>query len=227
MRSAVILTRPSGENTELADRLRSRGHEVVELPCIAASPLEDDSALAAAIGALGASDRLIITSRAGAQAVISAVREIAAPVATVGLRAAAALRAAGVTVDRIAASGRDLAVAIEIPAGVVLLARSDRALRDLPTLLAARGARVREVVAYRTVASAEGDAERASALLASGAAVVIASPSAFDALVDRLGAGAISSARLIATGPSTAARVQERTGRPATVAAWDRIPEVL
>lgn len=227
MRSAVILTRPTGENTELAERLRSRGHEVVELPCIATRPLQDDSALAEALVALGPCDRLIVTSRAGALAVIDAARAIAAPIATVGLRAAAALRAAGLAVDRTAATGRELAAAIEIPTGVVLLARSDRALPDLPRGLSARGARVREVVAYRTVASAEGDAGRVSALLAAGAAVVVASPSAFDALVDRVGLGAMSGARLIATGPSTAARVAERLGRAATVAAGDHILEVV
>lgn len=227
MRSAVILTRPSVENAQLAAALRSRGHEVVELPCVATWPLEDERELRGAVRALFAQDRLIVTSRAGAVAVVRAACEIAAPVATVGARAAETLRAAGIVVDRVAASGRELAAELEMPDGVVLLARSDRALPDLPALLAARGARVREVVAYRTVARVEGDADRASILLAGGAAVVVASPSALDALVDRLGAGPLSRARLIATGPTTAARVQERIGRPATVAAWDRIVEVV
>lgn len=227
MHSAVILTRPSGENAQLAAALRARGHEVVELPCVATWPLEDDGELGVAVRALASGDRLIVTSRAGAVAVVRAAGDIAAPVATVGARAAGTLRAAGITVDRVAASGRELAAELEIPEGVVLLARSDHALPDLPALLAARGARVREVVAYRTVAQVEGDAERAGELLAGGATVVIASPSALDALVDRLGAGPVSCARLIATGPTTAARVQERTGRPAIVAAWDRIVEVI
>lgn len=227
MPSAVILTRPSGENAALAAALRSRGHEVVELPCIATRPLEDDRELAAAINALLASDRLIVTSLAGAQAVTGVACAVEAPVATVGLRAAAALRAVGIAVDRTAPSGRELAAALELPAGAVLLARSDRALPDLPALLVARGARVREVVAYRTVARVDGDAERAGALLVSGAAVVVCSPSAVDALIDRFGAGPLATARVIATGPTTAAQVRERTGRAAAVAAWDRVLDVV
>ncbi len=227
MPSAVILTRPSGENAGLAAALRSRGHEVIELPCIATWPLEDDRELREALRALTPGDRLVVTSRAGAVAVVGAAAEISAPVATVGARAARTLRAAGVRVDRVAATGRQLGAELEIPPGLVLLARSDRALPDLPALLVARGARIRLVIAYRTVASQDGDAERACALLKGGAALVVASPSAVDALVDRLGAGAVSRARLIATGPTTAARLQERIGRPATVASWDSLVDIL
>src|SRR5438132_237208 len=46
----------------------------------------------------------------------------------------------------------------ELPrARVALLARSDRALPDLPRTLRARGFEVREVVAYSTLSRAEGD----------------------------------------------------------------------
>lgn len=227
MPSAVILTRPAGENAALAATLRSHGHDVLELPCIAAAPLDDDSALAAALRALTARDRLVATSASGAEAILRTAVPIAAPVATVGGRAATRLRASGILVDRTAATGRELGLALELPEGHVLLARSDRALPDLPATLRARGAEVREVVAYRTVARVDGDVERAGALASAGAAIVVASPSAFDALLERLGAGVVARGRVIATGPTTAAHVHARTGRPAAVASWDRVGELV
>jgi len=227
MPSAVILTRPAGENTALAATLRSQGHDVLELPCVATAPLEDDSSLIAALRALGARDGLIVTSRAGAAAVVRTGVRVAAPVATVGVGAAVALRASGMSVERTAPTGRELAALLTIPGGHVLLARSDRALADLPALLIARGARVREVIAYRTIARVDGDAERAGVLASGGAAIVVASPSAFDALVERLGTGVVSRGRVIATGPTTAAHVRARLGRPAVIAPWRRVAELV
>ena len=223
----MILTRPAAESAALAATLRSSGHDVVELPCIATDPLADDSALAAAVRQLTASDRLVVTSQAGAAAVLATGLAIAAPVATVGGRAATLLRARGADVDRVAATGRELASDLALPAGHVLLARSDRALPDLPQILAARGARVREVVAYRTVARVEGDTVRARALAAAGAAIVVASPGAFDALVDALGATVASRGRFIATGPTTAEHVRAHTGHSPAIAPWHRVAEVI
>ena len=227
MRSAVILTRPAGENAALAATLRSAGHDVLELPCVSTDALDDDRALVAALLALGPIDRLIVTSRAGAAAVIRTRVAVDAPVATVGVRTAAVLREGGIAVDRTEATGRELASAVDLPRGDVLLARSDRALRDLPDILAARGARVREVVAYRTVSRVDGDAARAAALAHGGAAIVIASPSAFDALVAQLGAGVVSRGRVIATGPTTAAHIRDRIGPPAAIAPWHRVVDVI
>lgn len=227
MRSAVILTRASGENAGLAATLRSHGHDVLELPCIAIDALDDDSALAGALRALTFADRLVVTSRAGAAAVVRTAVRVRARAATVGARAAAALRDGGIAVDRTEATGRELASTLELPQGHVLLARSDRALRDLPEVLVARGARVREVVAYRTVSRVEGDVDRAGELARAGATIVVASPSAFDALVDRLGTGVVSRGRVIATGPTTAAYVRDRIGPPAAIAPWHRVAEVI
>lgn len=227
MPSAVILTRPAAESAALAATLRSSGHDVVELPCIATAPLADDTALAAALRELTAADRLVVTSRAGAAAVARTGVPLVAPVATVGERAATLLRAGGGNVDRVAPTGRDLASDLALPAGHLLLARSDRALPDLPQILTARGARVREVIAYHTVARVEGDAARAGALAAAGAVIVVASPGAFDALVDALGASVASRGRFIATGPTTAEHVRARTGRSPAIAPWHRVAEAL
>lgn len=224
---AVVLTRAADRNAGLAAELRARGHEVVELPCTEAVPLEDDRALAAALGSLTASDLLVVTSRAGAEAVVRTVERLSAPAATVGRQAATVLAARGVAIDHVAATGAQLAGAVTLPEGAVLLARSDRALRDLPEILVSRGATVREVVAYRTVNGVRGDAARAAALLHDGAAVVLASPSAVDALLGALGADSLAAARIVVTGPTTAAHLRARTGRDATVAPWDRLAEMF
>lgn len=228
MSSPVILTRAPGDNRALAAALRAGGHEVVDLPCVTTVPLDDERELAGALAQLGDADRLIVSSQAGALAVLGALAgPPTSPVATVGRRAAEVLRAGGVAVDLVSATGAELAAALPLPAGTVLLARSDRALPDLPALLRARGAAVREVVAYRTVARVDGDAARANELLAGGATLVVASPSALDALLDALGPAALAGARVIATGPTTAAHVAARLGRPAECAAWDRVAEVI
>lgn len=225
---SVVLTRESARNAELAAALRLRGHDVLELPCTGTLPPEDGRALAAALGRLTPEDLLIVTSRAGAEAVLGSIdHPIGAHVATVGRQAAALLAARGTRVGLIAATGAELARETALPTGVVLLARSDRALRDLPEMLASRGARVHEVVAYRTIGRVAGDVVRAVALLHGGAAVVLASPSAVDALLGALGPDVLATARVIATGPTTAAHVLARTGREATVAPWERIAEVV
>jgi len=228
MRSVVVLTRGAGRNATLAAALRARGHDVLELPCADTVPLEDERELADALRALSSDDLLVVTSRTGAEAVLRSLgRPPEARVATVGRQAASALSARGIVVELVAATGAELARDVAIPVGHVLLARSDRALRDLPDILARRGAAVREAIAYRTVSGIVGDAAAAGRLLARGASVVVASPSAVDALLGALGPNALAAARVIATGPTTAAHVRARTGRDATVARWERISEVV
>lgn len=224
----VVLTRSADRNATLAAQLRARGRVVVELPCTQTVPLADEGPLGRALRSLTASDLLIVTSRAGAEAVLRSLeRPLAARAATVGRQAASALEAGGVTIDLVAQTGAELGRVVALPPGAVLLARSDRALRDLPEILAARGATVREVVAYRTVNGLPADAGSARSLLNAGATVILASPSAVDALLDALGPDALAAARLIATGPTTAAHVRARTGRDATVVPAERVPEAV
>jgi uroporphyrinogen-III synthase len=124
-------------------------------------------------------------------------------------------------------NGATLAREMPVPAGVVLLARSDRALPDLPRLLRARGAIVREIVAYHTDRPAPADADRAREALAHGAPIVcLASPSAVDGFVDLVGDDLARAARPVAIGPTTAEHVRRRLGRePAVVAALE--PEAV
>ena len=93
----------------------------------------------------------------------------------------------------------------------MLLARADRAESGLIRELAARGARVREIAAYRVVPAARGDVEAARRAALEGAVTVVASPAAVEGLIAAIGATAFECARILAIGPTTA-RAAARAG---------------
>ncbi|MBI2983181.1 MAG: uroporphyrinogen-III synthase [Chloroflexi bacterium] len=134
-------------------------------------------------------------------------------VAAVGEATAERARSFGMRVSFVAsrADGRTLARELTPPAGEVVLARSDLADPELPLMLRARGARVREVTAYRTHRRVAGDANVARAAIERGrAVVVVASPSAVDALADAIDPGTLRRAAFVAVGPRSADRVRAR-----------------
>jgi len=202
----VLLTRAACENKGVVAGLATFGIASRELPCVAVRPLEDPASLRSAMRALGSDDLLVITSRAGAQAVatVLAGARCPAPVAAVGQSTAEACRAAGLRVTFVPSVPRAAALAAELPLprGATVLARSDRAAREPAEILARRGAHVREIVAYHTAPVAPGGT------VPSGAVAVFASPSAVDGFA-RCGA---TLAGAVAIGPSTAARVRAVLG---------------
>lgn len=216
----VLLTRPAGENAALAARLAMFGIASRELPCIRIEPLADVVPLRTALLALTAADLLVVTSAAGARAIAAALvvggTRCEAPTAAVGRATATACVAAGlrVTFRPTVATGAALAAELPLPRGAVLLARSDRAAPETAALLTARGADVREVVAYSTV-PVPPDA------VPSADAVVFASPSA----VDGFAAGGARPTLAIAVGPATAERCRARFGSEPVVATPD--PDAL
>lgn len=213
--AVVILTRAHEDNASLATDLRARDLTVIELPSATVEPLSDDIRLAEAIRALGADDRLVFTSRAGVDAARRCVRvtEVKAPVAAVG--SATAVRCAEWGIDAwvpSAPSGEVLGRELPFGQGVVLLARADRADPALVRALTARGARIREVVAYRVIAGARGDADAARRAAHAGAVVVVASPAAVEGVAAAIGLEALARARVLAIGPTTARSVMEAVG---------------
>jgi uroporphyrinogen-III synthase len=207
----VVLTRRSEDNAELGAELHARGLAVVELPCVRTEPLADDRALRTAIASLRPTDLLVLTSRAGVDAVASAGRSLPCDVAVVGHATATAARSAGLRVTFVASRSDSATLGHELPLPVddVVLARSDLAEAGLPSTLCARGARVRELVAYRTIGEVSGDRAAAREAIAGGATVVVASPSAVRALRDELGVQLLTSATFVAIGPTTARAVRE------------------
>lgn len=219
-RSAVVLTRRAIDNEPLAEELRARGHEVIEVPCVRTDPLEDPRDLARAIADLVRGDLLVLTSRSGVDAVrhVMPAEGIACAVAAVGPATAARGRAAGFEVAFTSprADSRALAAEVPIPDGWVVVARSDLAEPDLPRILRRRGANVREVVAYRTVSEVGGDTGALRAALERGAVtIVVASPSAVSALATAMGADTLRPARFIAIGERSARAIHELIGSAA------------
>ncbi len=219
----AVLTRARHEDDELVRQLRAAAVRIIELPCVHVERLPDARQLASSVAALEPSDWLIVTSPAGADAV-ARVSPPRARVAAVGAATSARLAKHGIVVAFVPgrATGADLAR--DLPAGgIVLLARSDRALPDMPRILRERGFHVREVVAYRTRTGAEGDVASVRAALASGARVEIhvASPSALDGLLDAIEPELVVAADIVASGPTTLAAARARLGPSASIRTRD------
>ncbi|HVR88027.1 MAG TPA: uroporphyrinogen-III synthase [Candidatus Limnocylindria bacterium] len=212
----MLLTRAPGDNDSLAARLRSLGLAPCAAPCMRIEALADPAPLRNAIRSLSRGDTLVLTSRSGATAVADALGGAAcrARIAVVGLSTAEACRDRGLAVAFAPSepTGAALAEQLPLPLGIVLLARADRAAHETAEILRRRGAKVREIAAYRTVpafAGVAGELPRADA-------VVFASPSAVDGFAAALSLG---DAAVIAIGPTTAARVRVALAVEPTVAA--------
>jgi uroporphyrinogen-III synthase len=217
----VVLTRAPEDNAELGARLRGTAAQVVELPCVRTEPGNDNSALAHAMAGLSDEDCVVVTSRHGAEA-IARCGPTRAAVAAIGEATAERLRTHGYRVAFQPSVPSGTALARELPprAGVVLLARSDRALPDLPRILRERGFTVREVVAYRTIAEAQGDVAPVRALLASprgSVAVMFHSPSAVVGMLGAIEAPLVARASIHVTGRSTMRAVRDALGVDADV----------
>ncbi|OLC52344.1 MAG: hypothetical protein AUH85_17315 [Chloroflexi bacterium 13_1_40CM_4_68_4] len=214
-RPVAILTRRREDNARLAEQLRASGVAVIELPCVRVKPLEDVSALDAAIREVTADDWLVVTSRTGADAVGRVTRP-RARVAAVGRATAERLDRHGIAVAFQPRVPSGAALGRELPAArAALLARSDRALPDLPEILRSRGFEVREVVAYRTLARAEGDVAPVRSALADASCdvrVIVASPSAVEAFAAAAGELA-GRATFRVSGSATEAFVRVRVPR--------------
>lgn len=165
MRRRILVTRPAGQAPELCDRLRERGFDPVAVPTVAIDRSSTASALDTMLDDLEGADWLVITSANGAEAVAErlATGDRSLPpslrVAAVGPATAAALADGGVPVHHV--PERYLTVAIAEGLGAVdgrriILARADAATAGLREALVGAGARVEEVVAYRTI---EGPAD--------------------------------------------------------------------
>jgi uroporphyrinogen-III synthase len=217
----VVLTREPADNAELASRLQGRAVRIIELPCVRTEPLADERELAAALAELREDDWIVVTSRNGAD-VIARCGPTRAAVAAIGEATAEQLRRHGLSVAFQSSAPSGTALARELPprAGVVLLARSDRALADLPGVLRDRGFTVREVVAYRTIAVARGDVARVRALLASpqgSVAVLFYSPSAVAGMVGAIEAPLLARASIHVLGRATLRAVRDALGIDAEV----------
>lgn len=159
----IVVTRPAAQAVRLLDKLRAEGAIPVAAPAIRILPPDDNSALLAAAEALNTFDWLIFTSANGVRALLSARAPGATwpsgvRVAAVGNATARALNDAGIDVDFQPSAAVAEALGRELPiagGSTLLWPRGNLASVELAATLTTRGARVTDVVAYRTVADVE------------------------------------------------------------------------
>lgn len=158
----ILITRPRAQAAELSDKLIELGAQPIVFPTIEIAPLEDTTELDLAIKRSAKYQWIIFTSvngvkafwnRAGASFKPAATQHVAA----IGPATARALWQHGVTANLIP----EEYIAEAIVAGIgdvsgqhILLPRADIAREALAIELTARGARVDEIAAYRTLPAA-------------------------------------------------------------------------
>jgi len=166
----IVVTRPRAQAGELIDRLTELGAEVIALPTIRIEAPDDPTPLAAAVDELERFDWIVLTSANAVTALFGALaaaekdsRALAANrLCVIGPATAAHLAHFGVRADLLARQARHEAVVealvekADLTGAAILHPRADIAGGELAAQLTARGACVREVIAYRTVAESSG-----------------------------------------------------------------------
>ncbi len=199
----IVVTRPHEQSAALAERLERLGATVSILPLVGIEPLQDGTAVDAALEALDTYDWIVFTSVNGVAVVgqrLGTLRHVR--IAAVGAATAAAVRTLGLepsfVPERFAAD--EIVAGLKPLTGVrVLLPQADIADPALAEELRIHGAVVTAISAYRTV-EVDRSASELAALRASDA-VVVASGSAARSLASRGGAG---EALVVCIGPKTA-----------------------
>jgi uroporphyrinogen-III synthase/uroporphyrinogen III methyltransferase/synthase len=233
-RRTVVVTRAGGGPDALSDRLRELGADVRELPAIAFTAPADPGPLDAALRGLTGFDWVVFASATAVERVLDRLAELGLSPEVLAGRALAAVGPA--TAERLRsrlrvpelvpgdATGQGLARALapSVRGRRVLLPRPAEGRPEILQDLAAAGAEVSAVEAYRTVPAPP---ERLACL---GAwirgrevdAVAFASPSAVRAAAEALGPDApvLGRVLLAAIGPTTARALRDLGLAPGAVA---------
>jgi uroporphyrinogen-III synthase len=158
----VIVTRPAGQDAELAALLEASGHKAVRCPLIAIEPLADDPVDVAEY------DWVVLTSANGARELRRRMRGAPRRVAAIGLATAAAFGRADLV--PLTSTQEGLLAELPRPAGRVLVGAAEGARRLLVDELGADFVPLYRTVELRPERPPRGDL------------VVLASPSAARAL---------------------------------------------
>lgn len=211
-RVAVTRDEPIGGPLDAA--LRGLGLQPMPCPAVVTAPPRHRAALAEAAGLLEEYDWLVVASARAVDALAAAGAPRTWPAslrtAAVGAATAKALSKLGAPAPLAGPGGArellDLLAGADHWAGrSVLLPRAEEGLPTLAEGLRALGARVDEVVAYRTLPVPPAALLRAWHAAAPEAAIVT-SPSASSALLRALGPRSLRALRgIVAIGPTTAA----------------------
>jgi len=174
----VLLTRPAEQSEPLARRLAELGAEVLVQPAIRIEPPEDWSAVDAALARLDEFDWLVFSSVNGVRYLIERLWETGNDVrrlghlklAAIGPATADELHRYHLSADLVPAEYRAEALAGRLaeiaPRGRFFLARASRGREVLAETLTAAGARVEQVVVYRSSDETQPEPDVADALAA-------------------------------------------------------------
>ena len=224
----VLLTRAAEQSAAWKEALESLGAEVLLLPAVAFAPPQDWQELDEALRKLDGFDAILFVSKNAVRYLFERCRDLGIKaesvgstervIATVGQATGAAVGAEGVRVTYVAEESTGEGLAKELRGSLygrkVLLPRSDRGDDRLPAALRDAGARVTEVVAYRTTSPDEFD-NKIVAQIRGGevSAIVFASPSAFHHLSRHLGSAEMANisrrVQFAAIGPTTARAIRD------------------
>jgi len=202
----IVITRAAAQCEALSNELSARGAIPVVLPLISFGEPQDFGPLDEAIRDLARFDWIIVTSTQAVRALATRSESIGRAlvqkggrplVAAVGPVSAEAADAAGFEVRLVAHTHNGVALAEELGERLrdrtVLLPRSDRANLDLPSALKRYGARVTEVIAYRTLHTADFDQRNLQIVASGGAdAILFFSPSAVQHFAELMGGEPLS-----------------------------------
>lgn len=212
----VVVTRARAQAASLIEALESVGAATVAVPVIEiVDPPDGGAALAAGLAELGTGDWLVMTSPNGATRVGALLADHPlAPgvkVAVVGPGTRARAEAVGIAVDlvpdtSIAEGLLDFLPHAGAGGGTMLLARAETAREVLPEELRARGWRVLDLPAYRTV-GVDVAADRVDACR-NADVVAFTSSSTVSHLVAGVGVDNLPSV-LASIGPATSATIRD------------------
>jgi uroporphyrinogen III methyltransferase / synthase len=216
----IVVTRPKEQAGTLAAALEEAGAEVILAAAIRIEGSRQPERLVEAAREASGYDWIVFTSANAVTRFREALGEAGLAVdelsgvriCAVGSATARALERTGVRVDAVPGehvaeglAGAMTAVA-EVRGKRILYPRAEGAREVASVALRALGARVDEVVAYRTVPDAAAGARLRSVLAAGGVDMItFASGSAVNAFVEQVGAE-VGGARIATIGPVTSAR---------------------
>ena len=218
----IVITRAAVQSEALARELSARGAIPVVLPLVSFADPEDFAPLDAAITEIQRFDWIIFTSAQAVRAVVKRGEELKRSliqsgsklrIASVGPVTAEAARQARLRVDYVAETHTGAALAEELgnrlQGAKVFLPRSDRANQGLPPALKRHGARVTEVIAYRTLRPTDVDQRNLGRISEVAAdAVLFFSPSAVQHFAELFGGQQLRALQdklaVMAVGPVTA-----------------------
>ena len=220
----IVVTRPRDQVGPLADALERLGATVLAVPLVEIAPIEDASALDAALARIESYDWVVFTSANGVAGARQRLAGTSLPegtrVAAVGPATAEAVRTLGVEAafvpDRFAAE--EIAAGLGPVQGVrILLPQADIASPSLAVELRSRGAVVDAVAAYRTIAI-EPSQDDMLELERGVDAIVLASGSAARSLAASRVGRVAESAVVVCIGPKSAQAAREAGLRVGLVA---------